>query len=274
MALPDDIPRTGREGTNQDVAIPVTVDEMRYQLVHGRNGNLGKMLTPDGSRLYTWEETFEVEEIKGDFRYCPILYNGYIDKDADFYKSTNCINPPKILKKIHRMSDYDFMSVIIHEYGHSIGKSIIEVDGVSDSIDMHISRISFSGDSNDNVAWLRGNNYDEFITSYARTARASWDADAPQSFYEEISEDFKFYLLQGKVFRARAAENIYLQKKYDFLKTYVFMEREYDTGDMETYESILEEWGDFPSALLVTTDSLGSSGNRPTIWEGDYPLYT
>jgi hypothetical protein len=276
MALPRNIPRLVE--SQFDAIMPLTVDELRHRITPPRQANFGIMLSHDGKSVLDLEEAIEVDNTKGDFKFCPaLLYNGFYPGLGD------CINPPtKIIKNIKSLSDYDFMYLIIHEYGHEVGKAVIQMDGLNQDIDTHLRKISFNermelegGGYSSDVSWLRQDNYWEFVTNYARSGTNQNEINPTPAWnapYEDFAESFTFYLLQGKIFRLRAKENVYLQKKYDFLKKYVFMGREYNTGDIESYENLLKNIGDKGEAeLLMAMSVFQTSTDRSTIWNGDYP---
>ena len=265
-----------------DNGVARTIDEFRMSLVFGMAGNFGEMINPEGNRVLTFQEKIDVENNKQDFKFCSNAY--YSGFNEELYGG-NCINPPKMLANWWPTSDYNYFIMFTHEFGHGIGSIKIIINGVEDRIDEQFGKISFINspyyDSYNNqisnVTWIRlDNNYGEFVTPYSRRAGGSDNGPSSVVLKEDFAESFRFYLLEGKIFRERAKKNIYLQQKYDFLKQYVFKGKEYDTGNIDFYNSWLSKNPDAtPLQELTSSGSVFESqgSNKVWVWKELYPIY-
>ncbi len=256
-----------------------TIDEFRASLTSGMGRNLGSMLDASETRILIPSEMVDFLNNQSDFKFCASSY--YLAFNSPV--GGNCINPPTKLNNVYGIeSDYDYFYLFTHEFSHGVGHTLITINGNVDRIDYQFGKISFGGNfscgfeicSSNNVYWLRQeNNYGEFITPYAREGYTGGGfTQGTLAPHEDFAESFAFYMLQGNVFRERAKNNIYLQQKYDFLREYIFEGVEYNTGNLDYYNSWLSE---NPNAtpqqkLYNLMENLKSNLNIG-IWSEDYP---
>jgi hypothetical protein len=121
------------------------------------------------------------------------------------------------------------MDLVAHEFGHGVGAVYRTISEINDRRDVHFGKISFDFSDADpfwrSYVLLRPvDNDGEFVSGYAKTNNP-----------EDFAESFTTYVHAGNIFRERAKSNTYLQQKYDFLKNYIFEGREYNTGNLETF---------------------------------------
>ncbi len=267
QALPQNIPN------REDMAR--TIDEFRIALM-GMGGNLGSMLDASGTRILSFPEMLDTIDNKTDFRFCASAYYFAFDLNRG-----NCINPPTNLNNVYGIeSDHYYFYTYAHEFGHGAGRWMVTINGVTDLIYYQFSRISFGGNFScvfescppNSIYWLRQNNYGEFVTSYARNGYLGTSyAQRTLSPSEDFAESFAFYLFQGNVFREMAKDNIYLQQKYDFLKNHVFEGIEYNTGNLDFYNSLVSQNSNATGDQIyqqirnyLKTDDIG-------FWDGTFP---
>ncbi|MBU1992825.1 hypothetical protein KKG51_03970 [Patescibacteria group bacterium] len=124
------------------------------------------------------------------------------------------------------VSDLELAAVLVHEMGHIVdlgvndgsyfsGKSEF-VDGMvpiyNDDLSLNFYRISWK-----DAETVKEDATDmDFVTGYATTDP-----------FEDFAESYIMYTLQGSRFRMMARSNEALQAKYEFLKTYIFDNKEF-----------------------------------------------
>ncbi|MCL5730340.1 MAG: hypothetical protein M1165_02125 [Candidatus Pacearchaeota archaeon] len=275
QALPVGIP----DNENYDMAR--TIDEFRTSLAVGMGGNLGTMMNSAGTRTLNVSELFDVYNSKGNFKFCASAY-------YSAFEYGNCTNVPLINEWYVGGSDFGYFLLFAHEFGHGVGNSMITINGTTDRMDFQFGKISFGGNfsclwyncplGKNSIYWLRQDNYEEFVTPYARNGYLNLPSGIIQetstgmlSPPEDFAESFAYYLFDGNLFRERAKGNLYLQQKYDFLKKYVFNGTEYNTGNIIYYNSWL---ADNPNA--TPEQKLSAADYRLTtasgdVWNGTFP---
>ncbi len=248
-----------------------TIDDFRSNLLWGLGANLGTLLDSSGTKILGGSEYL-------DFKFCASsYYSGFSS-----YYGGDCINQKELLKVHFPISDYDHSYLTNHEYGHSVGGGLnITIKGINDEMHYQFGRISFEGEfvghgcvdcSEGNLNWLRQDNYDEFVSLYAREGYRTLIIGGSLSPQEDFAESFTYYRLQGSVFREKAKRNIYLKQKYDFLKDYVFDGMEYNTGNIEDYNLFLSQNPNVTPLELLTYSSSYRTGQNNLIWNGTYPI--
>ncbi|NCP77136.1 hypothetical protein GW830_03325 [bacterium] len=103
-------------------------------------------------------------------------------------------------------SDSEQLKVFVHELGHIVDILYLKKGFLSDPSDVFYS---ISWDSFNTKK--RGQKLADFISGYALSNK-----------YEDFAESFAFYVFHNEDFATLAKKNIYLQQKYNFLKSYVF----------------------------------------------------
>jgi hypothetical protein len=141
---------------------------------------------------------------------------GYASEDALFMRCQD-------------MSDEVFVAVLVHEVGHIVDLGLLRsektqslskfMDGskpvYQDDPSVKFYSISFVDEKN----LLLDSNRNDFVSDYAMTDP-----------FEDFAETYAFYVLQGEKFREVAAENQTLNRKYQFMKEFVFVGNEFDFG--------------------------------------------
>jgi len=103
----------------------------------------------------------------------------------------------------------EMAKVLVHELGHMIDIYVLRQEGFS----ADPSQTFYS------ISWLEptvmksGLSSSAFVSGYAASNQ-----------YEDFAESFAMYVFHNKAFQDRATKNSFLQKKYNFLHTYVFGE--------------------------------------------------
>lgn len=124
------------------------------------------------------------------------------------------------LYDILELGDEEFLSVLIHEFAHYY--------------DIYSFSKTAFGDVSDTfyeISWksteIKYKNalIDDFVSGYAMTNK-----------YEDFAESYLYYVLHNKDFKARAKDNLALQRKYDFFTRYVFSERQFMNTDFSSEE--------------------------------------
>jgi len=189
-----------------------TIEEFRTSLAWGFGANLGKLFDETGTReLSIQEGVYLALNNQTNFTfYSPQYY--------DYGKS----------------GDMEYIYELVHEYGHAVGYGpwLNLSDGQTGCAQDPFGNISFY-QSNGSWYWLRpNNNSGEFVSQYARSGAGTPGFSIP---HEDFAESFAAYILVGDMFRERAKSNIYLDQKYNFLKTYIFNGKEFDTGNLGSY---------------------------------------
>ena len=124
-------------------------------------------------------------------------------------------------------SSDELQSVFIHEMGHIVDLGALEgkkgvptafKDGrnkiLSDDKSVLFYQISWTSAKNQKHTSKRA----DFVSGYAQT-----------DCFEDFAESYLMYRLHGEKFRALAMKSSDLQKKYDFMKQYVFNGLEFET---------------------------------------------
>jgi hypothetical protein len=132
-----------------------------------------------------------------------------------------------IILRCSNVSDAELASVMVHEIGHVVdtglktgtsksGKSEF-TDGnlpvYKDDISLRFYRISWKNEST--LKDFSQNT--DFVTGYAKSDP-----------FEDFSETYNFYLLHGGQFREMTKTNNNLNRKYLFMKYFIFAGKEYD----------------------------------------------
>lgn len=132
-----------------------------------------------------------------------------------------------IILRCSSITDKELVSVMVHEMGHIVdtglktgtsksGKSEF-MDGnlpvYKNDISLRFYRISWKNDITlkDNVQNT------DFVTGYAKSDP-----------FEDFAETYNFYLLHGAQFREMAKTNNNLNRKYLYMKYFIFAGKEYD----------------------------------------------
>lgn len=130
----------------------------------------------------------------------------------------------------------ELYNVFLHELGHNIdtgmlqgthaaGKSIFSSQKLvvySDDPSLDFYTISWKSETK-----LRGSSKSNFVSGYALVN--------PQ---EDFAESYMMYITQGATFRAWAAKNTVLKRKYEWLRDTLFDGQEYFTGSATTDTAI------------------------------------
>ncbi len=125
----------------------------------------------------------------------------------------------------------ELQSVFIHELGHIVDLGALKgkrgsqtkfQDGKTPILSDDLS-VQFY-----NISWIsaqvrkRTSQRRDFVSGYAQT-----------DCFEDFAETYLMYRLHGENFRALSQKSSFLQKKYDFMKTYIFGNIEFDRGKEE-----------------------------------------
>lgn len=235
----------------------ISIDDFRNTLANGLGGNLGVMTDAAMTHVMTVDEQTRTMYDKGDFRFCSTAY--YANR---LKTKTDCLNPPSTAWDGVN-SDFAYMSLLIHEYGHGTGRNL-DVNYSGPSADIHTIDNNFGTISFDmnNVftkqeVWskrlLRSSDIDsEFVSKYAEA-----------NSQEDYAESFLAYIVEGNIFRARAKNNQYLRQKYMFFRDKVFDGVEYDTGDMRGYQL----WQSLHTSIEI---NVGDYEIQDPLWVWDY----
>ena len=109
--------------------------------------------------------------------------------------------------KIQSLSE--MAKVLVHELGHMVDIYLLRKDGFSSDPSKIFYTISWS----EPTVMKSGISLSSFVSGYAASNQ-----------YEDFAESFAMYVFHNKAFRERAVKDSLLQKKYDFLHSYVFGE--------------------------------------------------
>ena len=131
-------------------------------------------------------------------------------------------NSAQMVLNAYGLSHQEFLSVFLHEIGHVVDLGVLTSEGFEPTSfqstkigDLSLKFYSFSWAAS--LIPLESTLSSDFVSEYAQ-----------QSAYEDMAESYLFYFLHGKEFRTRTKTNPILDKKYAFLKEFVFKDKEYD----------------------------------------------
>ena len=99
--------------------------------------------------------------------------------------------------------------VLVHELGHIVDIYVLR----SSWLMADPSKLFYALSWSDTTVIKSGVSSSAFVSGYAASNQ-----------YEDFAESFAMYVFHNKVFQERAQKNTFLQRKYDFLHTYVFGE--------------------------------------------------
>jgi hypothetical protein len=130
---------------------------------------------------------------------------------------------------------------VLHEYAHyldaSFGQKFVTLPHLKLIDTFGFYDISYDMSQRQGVcAPRRGTNPKDWITKYGFEGTSQCPSGMAD-FIEEWAEAFSMYVAAGKHFRAAAATNGIIGRKYDWLKTHVFQNIEYDTDLQRGVES-------------------------------------
>ncbi len=152
-----------------------------------------------------------------------------------------------IILRCQGVSDEELVSVLVHEMGHITDTGLLKgnsssgesefMDGnrpvYKDDPSLEFYRISFENDK----MLKNGSSIIDFVSGYAATDP-----------FEDFAESYNFYVLHGEEFRSVKGFNQSLQKKYNFLKTRVFGDKEFSYGDQSRKPDIFDR--DYDTTVL------------------------
>jgi len=151
-----------------------------------------------------------------------------------------------IILRCSNVSDQELVSVLVHEIGHIVDtglKTGTPDSGASEFKDGHIPiykndvSLRFYRISWENDTTRKPHSKDsDFVTGYAKTDP-----------FEDFAETYNFYLLHGRQFRAMAKTNNILNRKYLFMKYFIFSGKEYDYN---TFTAVNPHHRHYDSTLL------------------------
>lgn len=201
------------------------------------------------------EKYTQAQRNKVSFRYVPSLLekrieNSYLPILEVFFYERNILSHIENLriflyqnswdtrwrmksKKIHlfgvtRMSDAEFLSVMIHEFGHYFDIYSLERNSFGDESQKFYD-ISWSSVS----VMKTGMKSEDFVSGYAMTNR-----------YEDFAESYVYYILHNRDFLAKAQENVSLAKKYNFFEKYVFSQKQFYKQNFSLEENVEDYYWD------------------------------
>lgn len=109
----------------------------------------------------------------------------------------------------------EMAKVLVHELGHMVDIYVLR----QRSLSADPSKIFYAFSWSEPTVIKTGISTTSFVSGYAATNQ-----------YEDFAESFAFYVFHNRAFQERASKNTILQKKYDFLHTYVFGDAFQDTA--------------------------------------------
>jgi hypothetical protein len=205
-----------------------SVEQFRSSVSFGLSSNLGVLLDETGTRELTVQETVEMwQNNETNFIFCPNVYYTSFNENYSTFNG-DYENPSTLINRYQ--DDFTYMALIAHEYGHGVSYgTYLNLDGLGDYPACYLfGEISFVMDPSNiyasSINKIRPDNNNEFISGYSKVNNK-----------EDFADHFSAYILEGRIFRERASENVFLQEKYDFLKTHIFAGKEFDTGDLYSY---------------------------------------
>lgn len=150
-----------------------------------------------------------------------------------------------------QVRDEEFVGVFGHEIGHVVdtgvhngtpdaGTSAFH-DGPNPIYNNDISVKFYSLSFLDEKTPRRTSSALDFVSGYAMTDP-----------FEDFAETFNFYLLHGKEFKKMKASSKILQRKYSFMKMWIFDGKEFETGGNTVSMNIYQRYFDttvLPSQL-------------------------
>ena len=134
-----------------------------------------------------------------------------------------------IILRCQNVTDEVLVSVLVHEMGHIMDTGVMNGtwhggrskfrDGSKPVYKNDIS-VDFYEISWVNESKMKSNSSKlDFVSGYAKSDP-----------FEDFAESYTYYILHGNEFRSLAKHNERLRAKYDYLKTRIFDEIEYETG--------------------------------------------
>ena len=124
-------------------------------------------------------------------------------------------------------SNIELQAVFVHELGHVVDLGALKSKGWQKSRFWTPGTKVFVGDPSIRFYELSWVNSKQRKTNVRRTDFVS--GYAMTSPFEDFAESYLFYRLHGEKFRQIATESKILQVKYDFMKTQVFENQEFQT---------------------------------------------
>lgn len=118
---------------------------------------------------------------------------------------------------IYLQKPKEALSVWIHEFWHFYDIYIL-MKWVFKDLSYDFYNISW----NERNILKNGSKNFDFVSGYAMS-----------NMYEDFAESFNFYILHNKEFQRRAKKSEKLQKKYDFIRKYIFIKWEFQDWDYE-----------------------------------------
>jgi hypothetical protein len=119
---------------------------------------------------------------------------------------------------VEQMSDSEFLSVLLHEFGHYY--DIYSLPGTS-----------FGDRSNDfyDISWKSTtimkseSDSSDFVSGYSMTNQ-----------YEDFAETYIYYILHNEDFIYRSLDNPILTKKYNYIREFIFPKNQFLQEDFST----------------------------------------
>jgi len=132
-----------------------------------------------------------------------------------------------IILRCSNVSDTVLSSVMVHEIGHVVDTGLKTGTSKSGTSEFSDGNVSVYKDDMSlrfyRISWKNENDKkdnfqnQDFVTGYAKSDP-----------FEDFAESYNFYILHGKQFREMAKTNNSLNRKYLFMKYFIFAGKEYD----------------------------------------------
>ncbi|MBI2054860.1 MAG: hypothetical protein HYT39_02045 [Candidatus Sungbacteria bacterium] len=215
-----------------------------------------KALPPN---LVNWNENYFEKFLKAQFNLVSPEKKDWQICTGDVFMYGVPSGPPcpaRVDKIIALYDDLSLINTILHEYGHFLDDALYGHALTIDTKEFHASSFKF-----DYSGGYLGKGWEgslkrtapefvgEFVSGYAAN-----------SGNEDFAESFSMYVMEGRVFRELAKRNGFLNKKYVWLKNYVFKGVEYDTGDEKSITIWENHYADsikmYPRTYLSPVESL------------------
>lgn len=210
------------------------------------DATIKKLIYESYSKKYSQSERNKVQfrfipnSLKEDiqYSYLPIaevfLYNRNIlsriqDLGILLYKHTGHTRGRMKWWNIHMynpesMTDSEFLSVLIHEFAHYYDIYSLKWNAFWD-VSQNFYDISWKSVTT-MKPWLTA---EDFVSGYSMTNQ-----------YEDFAETYLYFILHNEDFAFRSLSNSSLQKKYDFMRSYIYASSDYtltsySTEDLRPY---------------------------------------